>query len=158
MYQKFARLGKCFLTQRCLNLRGETTIFAPPFRFKYIMALPIAWRYHKERCHDVLCTTKTKFWWQIKAGGIINHLIAHLRVHDLLYPRLGKPRRGLQIMDTRMGFPCPFRNVVIDYINLIRAIRTSQILIDWSLFLTNTLHDLNFTNMKNSNIACAVSF
>ena len=28
-------------------------------------------------------------------------------------------RRGLQIMDTRMGFPCPFRNMVIDYMCLI---------------------------------------
>ena len=53
---------------------------------------------------------------------IINHHIvegtreSHPRVHDLQYPRLGKPRRGLQIMDTRMGFPCPFHSVVIDSI------------------------------------------
>ena len=51
---------------------------------------------------------------------IINHNIvegtreSHPRVHDLQHPRLGKPRRGLQIMDTRMGFPCPFHSVVID--------------------------------------------
>ena len=50
---------------------------------------------------------------------IINHHIvegtreSHPRVHDLQHPRLGKPRRGLQIMDTRMGFPCPFHIVVI---------------------------------------------
>ena len=31
---------------------------------------------------------------------------------------LGKPRRGLQIMDTRIGFPCPFHSVVIDSIGL----------------------------------------
>ena len=43
---------------------------------------------------------------------------SHPRVHDLLHPRLGKPRRGLQIMDTRMGFPSPFHRVVIDSINL----------------------------------------
>ena len=43
---------------------------------------------------------------------------SHPRVHDLQHPRLGKPRRGLQIMDTRMGFPCPFHSVVIDSINL----------------------------------------
>ena len=55
---------------------------------------------------------------------IINHHIvegtreSHPRVHDLQHPRLGKPRRGLQIMDTRMGFPCPFHSVVIDSINL----------------------------------------
>ena len=42
----------------------------------------------------------------------------HPRVHYLQHPRLGKPRRGLQIMDTRMGFPCPFHSVVIDSINL----------------------------------------
>ena len=56
----------------------------------------------------------------------INHHIvevtreSHPRVHDLQHPRLGKPRRGLQIMDIRMGFPCPFRNAVIDSINLRR--------------------------------------
>ena len=40
------------------------------------------------------------------------------RVHDLHHPRLGKPRRGLQILDTRMGFPYPFCNTLIDSINL----------------------------------------
>ena len=54
---------------------------------------------------------------------IINHHIvegtreSHPCVHDLQHPRLGKPRRGLQIMDTRMGFPCPFHSVVIDSIS-----------------------------------------
>ena len=33
------------------------------------------------------------------------------------HPQLGKPRRGLQILDTRMGFPRPSRYVVIDSIN-----------------------------------------
>ena len=53
---------------------------------------------------------------------IINHHIAegtresHPLVPDLQHPRLGKPRRGLQITYTRMGFPCPFRNVLIDSI------------------------------------------
>ena len=52
---------------------------------------------------------------------IINHHIAERtresipRVRILLDPRLGKPRRGMQIMDTRMGFPCPFLIEVIDY-------------------------------------------
>ena len=36
----------------------------------------------------------------------------HPRVQDLQHPRLGKPRRGLQILDTRMGFPRPSLNVV----------------------------------------------
>ena len=55
---------------------------------------------------------------------IINHHIvegtreSHPRVHDLQHPRLGKPRPGLQIMNTRMGFPCPFHSVVIDSITL----------------------------------------
>ena len=39
-------------------------------------------------------------------------------VQDLQYPRLGKPRRGLQILDTRMGFPRPSLNVVLDSIIL----------------------------------------
>ena len=51
---------------------------------------------------------------------IINDHIAegtresHPRVHDLQHPRLGKPRCGLQMMDTRMGFPLSFCNLVID--------------------------------------------
>ena len=54
---------------------------------------------------------------------IIKHHIegcreSHPRVQDLLHPRLGKPRRGLQILDTRMGFPRPSLNVVLDSINL----------------------------------------
>ena len=40
------------------------------------------------------------------------------RVQDLLHPRLGKPRHGLQILDTRMGFPRSSLNVVLDSINL----------------------------------------
>ena len=40
------------------------------------------------------------------------------RVHDLRHSWLGKPRCGLQLMDTRMGFPCPFWSVVIDCISL----------------------------------------
>ena len=43
---------------------------------------------------------------------------SQLRVQDLQHPRLGKPRRGLQILDTRMGFPRPSLNVVLDSINL----------------------------------------
>ena len=39
---------------------------------------------------------------------------SHPRVHDLQHPRLAESWM-LQIMDTRMGFPCPFHNVVIDY-------------------------------------------
>ena len=70
---------------------------------------------------------------KIKRRGrkIINHHIvegtreSHPRVHDLQHPRLGKPRRGLQIMGTRMGFPCPFNSVVIDSINLFEDMRGS---------------------------------
>ena len=55
---------------------------------------------------------------------IINHHIeggtreSHPRVQDLQHPRLGKPRRGLQILDTRMGFPRLSLNVVLDSIIL----------------------------------------
>ena len=56
---------------------------------------------------------------------IINHHIeggtreSHPRVQDLQHLRLGKPRRGLQIFDTRMGFPRPSLNVVLDSISLL---------------------------------------
>ena len=42
---------------------------------------------------------------------------SHPCVQDLQHPRLGKPRRGLQIMGTWMGFPRPSLNVVLDSIN-----------------------------------------
>ena len=34
----------------------------------------------------------------------------HPRVKDLQHPRLGKPRRGLQIFDTRVDFPVPVQS------------------------------------------------
>ena len=40
------------------------------------------------------------------------------RDHDLQHPWLGKSRRGLQIIYTRMGFPCSFHNAMIYSINL----------------------------------------
>ena len=49
----------------------------------------------------------------------------HPRVQDLQQPRLGKPRRGFQILDTRMGFPRPSLNVVLDSINLLTLWYTS---------------------------------
>ena len=54
---------------------------------------------------------------------IINHHIeggtwkSHPFVQDLQHPGLGKPRRGLQILDTQMRFPLPSLNVVLDSIN-----------------------------------------
>ena len=62
---------------------------------------------------------------------IINHYTpegtreSHPCVYDLRRPRPGKPRRGLQIKDTRMGFPCPFRSVVITLVYL-KAVATVQ--------------------------------
>ena len=59
-----------------------------------------------------------------KNEKIINHHIeggtreSHPRVRDLQHPRRGKPRRGLQILDTWMGFPRPSLNVVLDSISL----------------------------------------
>ena len=54
---------------------------------------------------------------------IINHHIRKGQGNPILVsmicnPRRGLQSRGLQIMDTRMGFPCPFHSVVIDSINL----------------------------------------
>ena len=34
----------------------------------------------------------------------------HPRVTDMQRPRLGKPRRGLQIFDTRVDFPVPVQS------------------------------------------------
>ena len=72
-------------------------------------------------------TLKSDYLLKIKAWEKNNHYIpegtreSHPRVHDLRHPRLGKPRRGLQIMDTQMGFPCPFWSVVIDSISRLFA-------------------------------------
>ena len=61
----------------------------------------------------IFCTFKTKM------RKIINHHIeggtreSHSRIQDLQHPRLGKPHRGLQILDTWMGFPRPSLNVVV---------------------------------------------
>ena len=63
------------------------------------------------------------FWTRMRK--IIKHNIeggtleSHPRVQDLLHPRLGKPGRGLQILDTRMGFPRPSLNVLLDSIILL---------------------------------------
>ena len=57
---------------------------------------------------------------------IINHHVAggtresHRSVQDLKHLRLSKPRRGLQILDTQMGFPSPSQSMVIDSINLLQ--------------------------------------
>ena len=70
---------------------------------------------------------------------IINHHIeggtreSHPRVQDLQHPRLGKPRRGLQILDTQMGFPRPSLNVVLDSIN-------SKTLKDHQTLITNRMY------------------
>ena len=42
---------------------------------------------------------------------------SHPHVQDLQHPRLGKPRLGLQILHTWMGFPRPSLNGVLDSIN-----------------------------------------
>ena len=46
---------------------------------------------------------------------IINHVLyrdreIHPRVKDFQRPRLGKPRRGLQIFDTLVDFPVPVQS------------------------------------------------
>ena len=56
-----------------------------------------------------------------KNEKMINHhtergtMDSHPCVQDLQHLRLGKPCRGLQILDTRMGFAHPVPNLVIDY-------------------------------------------
>ena len=68
-------------------------------------------------------TLKSDYLLKIKAWAKNNHYTpegireSHPYVHDLRHPRLCKRRHMLQIMDTRMGFPCPFRSVVIDSIS-----------------------------------------
>ena len=64
---------------------------------------------------------KSYFLYDLWRNNRIYHHIAegtresHPSVHDLQSKtRLAKSWM-LQIMDTRMGFPCPFCNVVIDY-------------------------------------------
>ena len=46
---------------------------------------------------------------------------SHPHGQDLQHPWLGKPRRGLQILDIRMGFPRPSNNVGIDSISLMHT-------------------------------------
>ena len=81
---------------------------------------PVGEKSRLVRVLDIFCTLLGN------NDKIINHHIeggtreSHPRVQDLQYPRLGKPRRGLQILDTRMGFPRPSLNVVLDSINNIR--------------------------------------
>ena len=58
-------------------------------------------------------------------------------------PRLGLPM--LQIMDTRIGFPCPFRNVVFDYFSptpLIEFIIKIPILTSFQLYKHNGMTPL----------------
>ena len=83
------------------------------------------WRHRTSTPNNLEKSFKTyfaHFWTRMRK--IIKHHIeggtleSHPRVKDLLHPRLGKPRRGLQILDTRKGFPRPSLNVVLDSINL----------------------------------------
>ena len=56
----------------------------------------------------------------LKNNRIYHHTVegtreSHPSVHDLQSTTRLAESWMLQIMDTRMGFPCPFHNVVIDY-------------------------------------------
>ena len=65
---------------------------------------------------NIFCTFWTRMRKTIKhhiEGGTRE---SHPRVQDFLHPWLGKHRRGLQILDTRMGFPRPSLNVMLDSI------------------------------------------
>ena len=78
----------------------------------------------KQEVNDVYCFFVVDFIRFTSRRKIIKHHVAggtleyHTCVQDSQHPRLGKPRRGLQILDTWMGFPGPSRNVVIDSISL----------------------------------------
>ena len=57
---------------------------------------------------------------QLETNRIYQHIAegtreSHPGVHDLQSMTRLAESWMLQIMDTRIGFPCPFRNVVIDY-------------------------------------------
>ena len=62
-----------------------------------------------------------KQWmWKDENNRIYHHTVegtreSHPSVHDLQSTTRLAESWMLQIMDTRMGFPCPFHNVVIDY-------------------------------------------
>ena len=91
-------------------------------------------------------TIKIGLFIENKGVGENNHYVpegtkeSHPRVHDLRHPRLGKPRRGLQIMETRMGFLCPFRSVVIDSISH-NDPKISKIIPNSEIFLPDTESD-----------------
>ena len=53
---------------------------------------------------------------------IKHHVARGTSIQDLNHPRLRKPRRGLQILDSRVGFLRPSRNVVIDSISLLSSV------------------------------------
>ena len=57
----------------------------------------------------------------MKSKRRMRKIITHPRVQDLLHPRLGKPRRRLQILDSRKGFPRPSLNAVLDSISPFRT-------------------------------------
>ena len=81
-FPKFTPLGKCC----CLTLVGETTFLHRHLGQVYydVMALPIAWHYHRQRWYGVvLCTTKMTlklgFWWKIKGVLGENNQKTHCR-------------------------------------------------------------------------------
>ena len=88
-------------------------------------ALLFSWRYHRQRRYDVLLwTTKITYNYLLKkeaweknnqslhSGGARE---SHPHVHDLQSTTSLAESWISQIMDTRMGFPCPFRSVMIYY-------------------------------------------
>ena len=85
---------------------------------------------------------------------IINHHVAvgtwesHPRVQDLQHPRLGKPSRRLQILDTRMGYLRSFRNVVIDSIILLLGTKISWIFLWWDDAITPNLSPNDLTKIE----------
>ena len=133
---KFVRLGKCCLILKCLTLPGWDNIFAPSFRAKYIMtsrhchkhgvtigsgAMAMCFVQVKRRwnrafmknnlsphCEMDKGISSSCPWFATSTTRPASSWIANHGHSDYLqHPRLGQPRHGLQIMETRMGFPCP---------------------------------------------------
>ena len=72
----------------------------------------------------------------------------HHRGHSFFFFFVSdKPRRGLQIMDTRMGFPSPCLNVVLDSISLFPDI-FGTVLPQWENLLFSYMGQTNPTRNK----------
>ena len=116
LYPKFARLGKCFLTLETgisANFDVRRMLSHPGGCDKPIPEVVPLWR-HRTSTPNNLEKSRLVCVLDIFCSFLDKNEKNNQTPH---WGRDDKPRRGLQIMDTRMGFPCPFHSVVIDSIN-----------------------------------------